>query len=336
MIKAPKHFISAALALVMLSGCADGINEPDPAVEKVSPDFTATIVGTQQSRAYDQTWEATDMIGISSDKYANVCYAYNPADGTFSAANPADKIYYQEKDTVVFTAYYPYHKELELPKVCKIVETDTREQTISRQKEFDFLWAQDTGISRKPIVDLIFRHTMAKVVITVKPDLNAGFTYDDMMAATLSLKGIRHKGTFDVVGGIAEADYGQAPEAWQFSDKSDKSDESGQSVTYTFILFPQTFDGPVEFLVDLPTNHLSAKINFAPFNKKIDGDEAATNGLVGGRQYNLSITLSRKQLLFNQDGSSINPWDEESPEINAGSDDSDEPDYSGDPEEEDE
>ena len=53
-----------------------------------------------------------DLIGVSGMSggvpYTNVQYETINGDGNFTISNPGDEIYFQDGNTVTFTAYYPW------------------------------------------------------------------------------------------------------------------------------------------------------------------------------------------------------------------------------------
>lgn len=298
MIKALKYFITAALAIIAFTGCSNEDNNPDISGKKDSPTFTATI-GSGQARAYDESWESGDRIGISDGNRTNVCYLTTQGDGNFTVETYGDQIYFQDDNEVAFTAYYPWNT---LEEEAGAINADTRDQT--GHKNFDFLWARSTGKKENPSVTFKFAHRMAKVVLTVK--LGNGVIYDELKASRLSLDGLLHKGKFNISDGgttIADGSEGQ----WAFSDVAPAT-ETESSITYSIIVFPQVLRELLKFTAELPGNNtLRAEIDFSNANSAIDGTDAK-NELVAGRQYNLSVTLHKSGVSL--DKCVINPWED--------------------------
>ena len=105
-----KTIIMATLAASVLVACNnDENNVIDTGSSKAT--FTATIAGQVNTRVYDQTWNEGDLIGVSGMSggvpYTNVQYETINGDGNFTISNPGDEIYFQDGNTVTFTAYYP-------------------------------------------------------------------------------------------------------------------------------------------------------------------------------------------------------------------------------------
>lgn len=312
MIKASKYFIIAALAVMILAGCTDGETGPDSPGRSGCPSFSATISGeASASRAYDQSWDSGDEIGVSGASRTNVAYVTSDGSlGSFTVKTIGAQIYYPDDKEVTFTAYYPWRA---LSAGAVTIQADTRMQL--GQKSFDFLWAQASGKMAAPEVEFDFVHRMAKVVISlIRAD---DMTFDELKAARLSLKGIRHKGTFDVTDGTASATDAPVESDWVFTDDALKApvilDGAAGTATYTFIIFPQQFAEALEFTAQLSDGKtFGTKIDFSDANREKDG-AVAGNQLVAGRQYNLNLTLYRNLVLLAK--CVINPWNEVEGEV---------------------
>lgn len=298
-----KYFISAALAILTLAGCGNEGAEPEITGRKDCPDFTATIDGVE-TRAFDQSWERGDEIGISGANRTNVGYHTSAGDGQFKVKNSGEQIYFQDESEVTFTAYYPKN---ELAGGAKAIKGDTKGQTA--QKNFDFLWAQAKGKKDAPNVAFTFSHMMAKVILTLKP--GDGMSYDEVKAAGLALGGFRHTGSFSITDGKTAVE-GTSTDKWVFTGgvATAALNETGKTVTYSLIFFPQKHQKPLAFLAELnladnKSYNLKADIDFTAANREKDGD-AAKNEWVAGRQYNLSLTLHKTGITL--DKCVIRPW----------------------------
>lgn len=310
--------INYLLAVALLSGlasCSNDETENPGTVKDNAALFTGSIEGIH-TRAYDQTWETTDQIGItgtSGDKvYTNVCYNYAASgDETFTAA--AEKIYYQDDSEVQFTAYYPWSTSLT---AATTITADTWGQI--DQKKFDFLYATAKGSKGVP-VNFTFAHKMAKLILTVKAGDDV--TYSDVESAECFLENFLHEGTFDRTTGSATAT-GNPGVEWAFANNTENTDyntptvtksESSASVAYTLILFPQSFPSPkgnLTFTAATGGNEYSAEIDLSQVK------DHATNELKAGTQYNITINLNKTGLTVGT--STISPWTEKNHEINAG------------------
>ena len=300
--------IAAAACTLMLTACSNDEAAPIGADTTGMARFSATIDGTA-TRAYDQSWEPDDEIGISGtsgDKtYTNVCYLTERGNGTFAPKNESGKIYYQTDAEVTFTAYYPWN---DLQDGAAAIGADTWRQ--AEQKKFDFLWAQAKGSKTSPNVAFKFAHKMAKVVLTVKK--GSDVSYDEVKAAKLMLDGFKHIGSFDVVAGTAEAT-GNESGMWEFANNQDNKEhnapitEEGETVSYTLIFFPQEFEKALSFTATLTGEQsFTAMLDFT--NANAGKDEQPKNEWVAGRQYNMGIVLNKTDITV--EGCTIDKWDE--------------------------
>lgn len=292
-----RAILLSAIAITVLTACNNDENGMDGNDNRQAT-FSATIDGRRATRAYDRTWEPNDAIGISGGGYTNVKYQ-TTGDGNFTAAGT--EIYYQGNQPVTFTAYYPYG----------VTSADTWHQ--ANAKNFDFLWSQATGSKASPNVAFVFSHRMAKLVLTIKKGADIGF--DEVKTAVLSLDGFKHEGTFDIATGTAAAT-GNESALWEFANNTTETsynapctaDNTAETVAYTLIMFPQSFDATLPFSAELTGRQtFLATLDFTTANRNA-GDTTPKNEWVAGRQYNLSVTLHKTALTV--DGCTIAPWDE--------------------------
>ncbi|MDE5808490.1 MAG: fimbrillin family protein [Muribaculaceae bacterium] len=299
MKKASKYLLIAALALPILGACVSKENEPAITDMTACPEFTATIAD-QPTRAFDQQWEAGDVIGISGANRANVAYITNNGNGRFSVKTSGDQIYFQEDGETAFTAYYPWTS---ISGGSAAISADTKKQ--ADMKSFDFLWAQASGKKDAPNVTFSFAHRMAKVVLTVRP--GTGMSYDEIKNVGMSMTGVRHSGSFNTTDGSTTVTGENGN--WAFTELANPND-TDNILTFSFIFFPQTFNTPMEVMAELslPDNKslsLKAPVDFTGANREKDGANAR-NEWVAGRQYNLSLTLNKTEIALDQ--CMINPW----------------------------
>ena len=208
-----KTIFMATLAVAVLTACNNDENDViDTGSSQAT--FTAAIDGQVNTRAYDQTWEAGDAIGISGTSggttYTNVQYVTTGGNGNFTAGTSGNEIYYQDDNSVTFTAYYPWTN---LAADATTITADTRAQ--ASQSDFDFLWAQQTGSKASPNVQFIFAHKMAKLVLTIRK--GDGVSYQEVQDAVLSLGGFKNNGTFNVTDGTATATGDNLTADWTFA-----------------------------------------------------------------------------------------------------------------------
>ena len=306
-----KTIFMATLAAAVLTACNnDENNVIDTGSSQAT--FTATIDGQVNTRAYDRTWEANDAIGISgtsgSTVYTNVRYVTTGGNGDFTVGTPGNEIYYQDDNSVTFTAYYPWAN---LAADATTITADTRAQ--ASQSDFDFLWSRQTGSKASPNVQFIFAHKMAKLVLTIQKGNDV--SYQEVQDAVLSLGGFKYSGTFNVTDGTTSTADDLAT-GWTFAGNTSETgynapfvpNATAESVSYTLILFPQEFSSPLPITATLTgMQSFSATLDFTAANVDA-GDTDAKNEWVAGRQYNLSVTLHKTDITV--DGCTIQGWDE--------------------------
>ena len=308
-MKAKTIFI-ATLAAAVLAACN---NDENNVIDSGSSQatFTASIDGQVNTRAYDQTWETDDAIGISGTSggttYTNVQYVTTGGNGNFTAGTQGNEIYYQDDNSVIFTAYYPWTN---LAADAITITADTRAQ--ASQNDFDFLWSQQTGSKVSPNVQFLFAHKMVKLVLTIRK--GDGVSYQEVQDAVLSLGGFRNNGSFNVTDGTTSTADDLAT-GWTFAGNTTETgynapsskDDAAETVSYTLILFPQEFSSPLPITAITGGQSFSATLDFTAANVDA-GDTDAKNEWVAGRQYNLSVTLHKTGITVN--GSTIQGWEE--------------------------
>ena len=140
-------------------------------------------------------------------------------------------------------------------------------------------------------------------------------SYDEVKAAVLTLDGFKQGGSFNVTTGTAEAT-GNESKMWEFANNADtevynapfKCDDTKQTVSYTLILFPQTFNAALPFTAELTGKQsFMANLDFTSANAEIDKANAK-NEWVAGRQYNMGIVLNKTGIEV--EGCTIAPWEE--------------------------
>lgn len=301
MRKASKYFIPAVVAIIMLAACGNEGNGPELNGSNVCPDFTASI-GSAGARAYNHFWENNDEIGISGCNRSNVRHHTENGDGIFKVKNAGEQIYFQDESEATFTAYYPW---AEMTEGAGAIKADTRNQ--DRKNGFDFLWAQASGKKKAPNVAFQFTHMMAKVVFTIKS--GEGMTYEEIKTAKFTIDGCRHSGSFSIADGSTTVDNVSGP--WTFTEFAGYN-ETEKNIEFSLIFFPQVLDKELDFYADLnladnKSLNIKGAIDFTSANREKDG-ASAKNEWVAGRQYNLSLTLHKTDVIL--DKCVINPWNE--------------------------
>lgn len=197
-------FICVLLAAVLLPGCSeDGENTPQPTDGRVTLEATSGI--RMNTRAYDNTWEAGDAIGIymldgeTTDGDGNHKYttAETAETGSFTAAEGQTLYFPVNGAQRDFAAYYPYRETLAESNVYTV---DVKNQT--PQKDIDLMGAAKvTGKDKtNPKVAFVFTHKLVKLAITLKAD-GTSLTDADLAGTTVSLSNQQTAATYNVVTG---------------------------------------------------------------------------------------------------------------------------------------
>ena len=201
-MKKNRQYIFMATALLLLAAC--GNDNEGAALEndgRVALQVTSDI--HVQTRAYNDTWESGDAIGIymlngETTEAENYKYTTGTTgtSGTFTA-DAANTIYFPiGGDSRDFTAYYPYRETI----ANNIYPVDVTTQT--SQKAIDLMGAvKVTGKNKnKPAVAFEFQHKLVKLAMTIQPD-GTSLTAENMKDLKVEITNQPVKGTYDVVKG---------------------------------------------------------------------------------------------------------------------------------------
>lgn len=195
-----KSLLGIILSLSILQSCQnDETNIIQNEVNNKGITFSSIIDDAQNSRAYDTSWEANDVIGVfmlaNSDKNVlatNIPYATSKGDGYFVSQN--SPIYYPEDNSAVdFIAYYPYSETISDYKNYPI---DLSNQT--KQNAIDLMTAVNLTNRQlaSPQGNLQFKHLLAKLVLNLKS--TSGSSLKGIKA---SISGLQVKGTANLSNG---------------------------------------------------------------------------------------------------------------------------------------
>ncbi len=191
-----------ATALLLMAGCGnDNEGTPPNGGDRVALQVSSGI--HMQTRAYNNTWESGDAIGIYmlNDKTAeaeNCKYTTekNGTSGTFKA-DAANTIYFPiNGDTRDFAAYYPYRETI----ANGIYPVDVTTQT--SQKAIDLMGAAKVTGKNKNDADVAFEfaHKLVKLEMTILPD-GTSLTAEDMKDLKVEITNQPVLATYDVVNG---------------------------------------------------------------------------------------------------------------------------------------
>lgn len=242
-----KSLLGIVLSLSILQSCQnDETNIIQNEVNNKGITFSSIIDDAQNSRAYDTSWEANDVIGVfmlaNSDKNVldkNIPYVTSKGDGYFVSQNRP--IYYPD-GAVDFIAYYPYSEAIINHTNYPI---DLSNQT--KQNAIDLMTAVNLTNRQlaSPQGNLQFKHLLAKLVLNLKS--TSGSSLKGIKA---SISGLKVKGTANLSDGSITS----SGEATDFSLYINEEATQAEA-----ILLPQTLSGNLKIKLEL--NGQSKEIN---------------------------------------------------------------------------
>lgn len=234
-----KSLLGIMLSLGILQSCQnDETNIIQNEVNNKGITFSSIIDDAQNSRAYDTSWEANDVIGVfmlaNSDNVlaTNIPYVTSKGDGYFVSQNRP--IYYPD-GPVDFIAYYPYSEAISDHTNYPI---DLSNQTA--QSAIDLMTAvnltnRELGSTQG---NLQFKHLLAKLVLNLKS--TSGSSLKGIKA---SISGLKVKGTADL---SADGSITPSGEATTFSLFINEEATQAEA-----ILLPQTLSGNLKIKLEL-------------------------------------------------------------------------------------
>lgn len=236
-----KSLLGIVLSLSILQSCQnDETNIIQNEMNNKGITFSSIIDDAQNSRAYDTSWEANDVIGVfmlaNSDKNVlatNIPYVTSKGDGYFVSQN--SPIYYPEgKITVDFIAYYPYSEAISDHTNYPI---DLSNQT--KQNAIDLMTATNlTGRDQtSPQGNLQFKHLLAKMVLNLKST-----TGSSLKGIKASINGLKVKGTANLSSGIITATNETATISFYMNENGTQAEA---------ILLPQPLTGKLRIQLEL-------------------------------------------------------------------------------------
>lgn len=228
------------IALLAAASCTKAGTEAADGDSRVAVRFVAGI----QTRAHDDAWDANDAVGITMVQngavFGNIFnYQYSTPDGGAEFHPTAgNTIYFPDNGSdVSFRAYYPYTDAMGTEMTYPLDVADQSDLTA-----IDFLTAdfsEGTYNKQNSVVNIKFYHRLTKLDFELSKD---GTVTTDLRRFTLTIRGMKTTGTYDVMNETAQHDEASTADIVVPPDASYDSQRSA-------IVLPRTTAGPgVEFV----------------------------------------------------------------------------------------
>lgn len=292
------NYLFLAAAALMLAACNNDENEMTTG--PVAAQITAGI-DAPQTRAYDATWENGDAIGITTitdasttkTQYDNIEYT-TTGDGRFASTTP---IYFQDMETVTFSAYYPFSGTSGTPAgtISKTITAD--DQSEVSQKNIDYMFATGATASRTNSevkftneggTDARFKHMMAKLTFNLK----AGDDIDLTDMSDFTVSGLKMGGTFNTATGEATAT--APPQDLTITE----TPADANTHTRSLIVFPQ--DKPDNFRLTITVDGETYAANLTLPNSATTIDAS--------KEYTFNVTVNKTAISVSS--ATIQNWDD--------------------------
>lgn len=301
-----------AAAATLLAACNNDENAGNDG--PVAAQVYAEIGDMAATRATATTWEADDVIGISTidgfsaeapkTKYANVPYIYTDGNFTFDVtASGKTQIYFEETKEVTFRAYHPYKSALANDGIITGISTTDQ----ANQKEFDYLFATGAIASQSsPNLNFVksgeevgtsFQHKMSQLAFTFQVASGQTNVIDLTELTSLTIKDVVNSGSFNTTDGSATVKASPASGDTDITTATFTNNNTKASV----ILFPQ--DAPMsdsKFKIELTLDGVdySAELTLPT--------EIANGKFTAGVSVAYTITIQKTGLTVNS--AQISGW----------------------------
>lgn len=296
------RLLAVMIAATFLFGGCDNLN--DNIVDNTPVKLRiSSAINKMATRAAGTAWAPGDRIGITAKKadgtvlFTNMPYVTTEGDGVFTPEGEA--FYFQDKDEVTFTAYYPFSGTAgELPGeegVIRAILTGAGEaQKPENQPQIDFLFANAKGSSAHPDVQLRFRHCMSRIVLNFLP----GDGIASLDEISYGLSSMYPQGNFNTLTGTAEA----STLVIGFAIKlTVPHNDNGMSSPLIF--FPQNSIGEKKLTLMMRGTNYEATFRL-PENKENNN----AREIVAGHTYIYNVKINNKTMTINL--ATINEWGE--------------------------
>ena len=306
-------YLVAALALT-LAACSNDETENQVTNEPTAAQFYGEI-SDATTRAAGTAWTTDDAIGVTgtsgSTAYNNIKYTYVTAGQPFSVATVGNAIYYQNSNSVSFTAYYPFsgtEKSAAQTVTKTIAATDqdaankSVESKFTPQSQIDFLYGTGTGArgTNEGKVTFSFDHKMSKLIL----NFTRGNEVDLSKLTQYTLTDLEMNGTFNPTDGTAAANTTATTTTLTIaSTDGNFTPASSDQVPSSLILFPQTAS-TATLAVTVDSKTYTATLALPA--KTAHG--ATDNGLESGKKYTYNVTIGTKGMIVSE--ADITDWTE--------------------------
>lgn len=300
LIHSIRLFALMMAATFLFGGCDnlnDNIVDNTPVKLRIS-----SAINKMATRAAGTAWAPGDRIGVTAKKAdgtvlcTNMPYVTTEGDGVFTPEGEA--FYFEDKDEVTFTAYYPFSGTAgELPGkegVIRLILTGGDEaQKPENQPQIDFLYANATGSSAHPDVQLRFRHCMSRIVLNFLP----GDGIASLDEISYELSNMNPQGNFNTLTGTAVPS-NAIGYAIQLTVP-----HNANGMSSPLIFFPQNSIGEKKLTLIMRGTTYEATFRL-PENKENNN----AREIVAGHTYIYNVKINNETMTI--DLATVNPWGE--------------------------
>ena len=305
-MKAIKNLVmlSTFAGAMCFSSCSndEDVNEVNNGEVRFTAGIGHQAVATPAaSRAADTAWDAGDKIGIFMVKHGETTIAESASnkkfttatgDGNFTPVTGYEIYYPMDASPVDFIAYYPHANAVTLDADIPVEIATT--QTTASQATCDLLWARANGTSGNgynkestSAVALTFGHCLTKITMNCKLDASVGVSNLD--AATVTIKGMNARNTFDLKTGTL----GTPAKPTAITPRKLAAPVATYAATYDAIILPATYAADV------------VSVDFGIGNETFTWDAKATT-FKPGTEYIYEVTIRRTGVTAE---GTITPWE---------------------------
>lgn len=227
-----------------------------------------------------------------AESASNKKFTTATGDGNFTPVTGYEIYYPMDASPVDFIAYYPHANAVTLDADIPVEIATT--QTTASQATCDLLWARANGTSGNgynkestSAVALTFGHCLTKITMNCKLDASVGVSNLD--AATVTIKGMNARNTFDLKTGTL----GTPAKPTAITPRKLAAPVATYAATYDAIILPATYAADV------------VSVDFGIGNETFTWDVKATT-FKPGTEYIYEVTIRRTGVTAE---GTITPWE---------------------------